>query len=143
VTKKEFSAGGVVVKRKKGSFQVLLVKDSYGKWTWPKGHIEPAETAEDAALREIEEETGLRQLQIVEKLGRQNYFYRLSGDLIFKTVYLFLLEATGDEQLQIQASEIQDARWFRPSEVVETVLYRGSKALLARSIERARKYLFR
>ncbi len=63
---KQFSAGGIVIKRSNGT-KVLLIKDRFGKWTWPKGHIEKGETSEDAALREITEETGLRNVSIKEK----------------------------------------------------------------------------
>lgn len=160
MAKREFSAGGIVVKRERGRLKVLLIKDGYGRWTWPKGNIGKGESSEDAALRETREETGLKKLQIIEKLDRINYFYRpsslrssglsdpersegsrLHGDLIFKTVYLFLIEARGREPLKIQASEIQDAKWFTPEEALETVAYKGSKEILKKAIEKVRERL--
>ncbi|MBU4310579.1 NUDIX domain-containing protein, partial [bacterium] len=52
MAKREFSAGGIVIKREKSKIKVLLIKDGYGKWTWPKGNIDKGESSEDAALRE-------------------------------------------------------------------------------------------
>lgn len=141
MAKREFSAGGIVVKRERGRLKVLLIKDGYGRWTWPKGNIGKGESSEDAALRETREETGLKKLQIIEKFNKIDYFYRLHKDLIFKTVYLFLMEAKGREKFKIQASEIQDAKWFTPEEALETVAYKGSKEILKKAIEKAAKRL--
>ena len=160
MAKREFSAGGIVLKREKGRLKVLLIKDSYGRWTWPKGNIAKGESNEDAALREIQEETGLKKLRIVEKIDRINYFYRpsslrssglgdpersegsrLHGTLIYKTVYLFLMEVKGREKFKIQTSEIRNAKWFTPEEAVETVAYKGAKQILQKAIEKARKRL--
>lgn len=141
MAKREFSAGGIVVKRERGRLKVLLIKDGYGRWTWPKGNIGKGESTEDAALRETKEETGLKKLQIIEEIDKINYFYRFHGDLIFKTVYLFLMEAKGREKFKIQASEIQDAKWFTPEEALETVAYKGSKEILKKVIKIARRPL--
>ena len=138
MAKREFSAGGIVVKRERGRLKVLLIKDGYGRWTWPKGNIGKGESSEDAALRETKEETGLKKLRVVERIDKINYFYRLHGELIFKTVYLFLIETKGREPLRIQAAEIQDARWFTPEETLETVAYKGAKEILKKAIERAK-----
>ncbi len=141
MAKREFSAGGIVIKRERGRLKILLIKDGYGRWTWPKGNIGKEESRENAALRETQEETGLKKLQIIEKLGRINYFYRLHGNLIFKTVYLFLMEAKGREKFKIQTSEIRNAKWFTPEEALETVAYKGSKETLKEAIERAKERL--
>lgn len=138
MAKREFSAGGIVVKKERGRLRVLLIKDGYGKWTWPKGNIGKGESTEDAALREIQEETGLKKLRIIEKLDRINYFYRLHGALIYKTVYLFLMAAKGREKFKIQTSEIRNAKWFTPEEALETVAYKGSKETLRKAIDKTR-----
>ncbi len=141
MAKREFSAGGIVVKKEGEKPKVLLIKDGYGRWTWPKGNIEKKESSENAALRETREETGLKRLQIVEKLAKINYFYRLHGDLIFKTVYLFLVEAKGKEPFKIQTSEIRDAKWFTPEAALKAVAYKGSKEILKKAIKKARERL--
>jgi len=134
LAERQFAAGGVVIKKEEEKIHVLLVKDSYGHWTWPKGHIEKGETAEKAAMREISEETGLEETCIVEKLGEQEYYFTLKGKKIFKTVYIFLLEADPHEKLIVQKAEIREARWFPPEEALETIEYKGSKALLEKGI---------
>jgi len=131
---REFSSGGIVFRKKGRVVEVLLIKDSYGRWTWPKGHIDKDEKSPDAALREIREEVGLENVRILEKVGRTNYFFRLKGELIFKTVFFFLTEADPDEKLKVQQEEIKDARWFNPQEALKTVEYKGAKEILEKAI---------
>lgn len=134
MAKREFSAGGIVLRKKDRGVEVLLIKDAYGRWTWPKGNIEPEEKSQEAALREIKEEVGLENVRILEKVGRNNYFYRLKEDLIFKTVFFFLVEASPNERLKVQKSEIEDARWFKPGLALKTVEYKGAKEMLEKAI---------
>jgi len=135
MAKREFSAGGIVVRKRARGFEILLIKDSYGRWAWPKGHINGAERSQDAALREISEEVGLKDLSILGKAGQSNYFFRLKGDLIFKTVVFFLVQANADEKLKPQKDEIADARWFKAEEALKTVEYKGAKEMLEKAIK--------
>ncbi len=135
MARREFSAGGIVARKHGKGFEVLLIKDSYGRWTWPKGHIDKDEKSADAALREIEEEVGLKNTRILGKAGRNNYFYRLKGELIFKTVFFFLVEANGDEKLKVQRNEIEEARWFKPAQALKAVEYKGAREMLEQAIE--------
>jgi len=135
MAKREFSAGGLVFRKKGRAIEVLLIKDSYGRWSWPKGHIDKTEKSQEAAVREIQEEVGLKDIRILSKIGRSNYFYRLKGDLIFKTVFFFLVEANTDEKLKVQTSEIKDARWFKPKEALASVEYKGAKEMLEKAIK--------
>lgn len=135
VLEREFSSGGIVMRKKGRSFYILLIKDSYGRWTWPKGHIDKPESSEEAARREIKEETGLKDVRILEKIGRTQYYYRLKKSLRFKTVEIYLCE-TGEEKLNIQKYELSDGRWFMPKEALETVEYKGSRGLLQKAIDR-------
>ena len=113
----------------------MLIKDAYGRWSWPKGNIGKDEKSQDAAIREIEEEVGLRNIRILGKIGRNNYFYRLKGNLIFKTVFFFLVEAKKDEKLKAQRSEIEKARWFKPDAALKTVEYKGAREMLEKAVE--------
>ena len=63
--KRESSAGGVVVRMDQGRPLFLLIRDSYGNWGFPKGHLERGERADTAALREVMEETGLRSVSVI------------------------------------------------------------------------------
>jgi len=134
LAERQFAAGGIVIKKERGRPRVLLIKDSYGRWIWAKGHIEKKETVEKAAIREVSEETGLKELRIVERLGKQEYYFTLKGKRIFKTVYVFLIKASSREKLAIQRSEIQAARWFWPEEALEKIEYKGSRDLLKKAI---------
>ena len=136
---RQFAAGGVIVKKERGLLRVFLIRDSYGRWTWPKGHIEKGETPEEAGLREISEETGLKRVRIEEKLGEQRYFFTLDGKRIFKTVHVFLVKARAGERPVIQTSEIAEGRWFREEDALDTIEYRGSKGLLKKGIDSFRK----
>lgn len=135
MAEREFSAGGIVVKKAKEDLRILLIKDGYGRWTWPKGNIEKGEASEEAAKREIKEEVGLTQIEIIQELDKIQYFYRLKGRLIFKTVYLFLFEAKGDEKLTPLKEEIKEAKWFSPDEALEIIEYKGAKEILKKAME--------
>lgn len=93
---KEISAGGVVYRRTpEHGLQIQLIQDRYGKVSLPKGKMEPGETVEETALREIAEETGL-QGRIVEPIDQIKYQYRHEAKgLVDKEVHYYLVEATG------------------------------------------------
>jgi 8-oxo-dGTP pyrophosphatase MutT (NUDIX family) len=131
---KRTAAGGVVVTGKDGRTKVLLIKDAYGRWIWPKGHTEEGETPEETALREVSEETGLRDLEIISSVGKQEYWYTLKGERIFKTVRIFLMDAAPDQALSIQTEEVLDAKWFTPGEALQTIEYEGSRKILEKAL---------
>ncbi len=130
--KREISAGGVVWNRKTN--KILLIKDSYGRWALPKGLIEKGETSEQAAVREVSEETGLKNINIIEKLGEIKYFYQLHGERIFKIVIFFLLET---EEIKLMHSwEIKGADWLEPQDAAEKIEYKNSKEIVNKAIEK-------
>jgi 8-oxo-dGTP pyrophosphatase MutT (NUDIX family) len=130
----QFSSGGVVIRGTGETLEVLLIKDSYGHWTWAKGHLEKGETEEETALREISEETGLKTLKIIDSLGKQEYWFSLGEKKIFKTVTVFLVKAGSGEEIKIQVEEVQEAAWFAPQESIEKIEYEGSRTLLEKGI---------
>lgn len=131
---KEFSSGGIIVKKSPVGLKVLLIKDIYGHWTWPKGHIEAGETPQEAAVREIEEETGLKGLRLVEIVDNIQYSFKSGNHRIFKTVQLYLFEAGPEEKTKVLISEIADAKWFDSEEALKKVDYKGSKELLKKAL---------
>jgi len=137
--KREFSSGGVIIKRVDADFKILLIKDGYGHWTWPKGNIEKGETSQNAAIREIAEEVGLQNIKLIDKIDKTQYFYRLKGESIFKTVDIYLFEVTKDEKLKVLKSEIDDAKWLSPEEALKRIEYKGSRKILEKAIDRFKK----
>lgn len=109
--KKADSAGGVVVRRHNQQAEILLIRDvNYDDWFLPKGHVEPGETNEVAALREIEEETGLNDLELGQFLGS---FTRVSAqENELKTEYHFLVRKIGETQVELEKDMPWEAQWF-------------------------------
>jgi 8-oxo-dGTP diphosphatase len=112
------AGGGVVVRRAGGEVEVLLVhRPAYGDWTFPKGKADPGESDEACALREVEEETGLRC-----SLGRElpSTTYTDPRDRP-KLVRYWLMEVVGGS-LRFE-HEVDDARWLTVAEAAELLSY--------------------
>ena len=107
----ETSAGGVVVRRCDDRLLVLLIRDSYRNWGFPKGHLEDGESPADAARRETGEETGLGTLVLQGPIRVIDWHFRFRGRHIHKYCHFFLME-TSCEQTSPQADEgITACRW--------------------------------
>ncbi len=121
---KEPTAGGVIFRRApKGVIEILLIQDSKDRWTIPKGHIEPGETAKETAEREITEETGLKNMTMHSWLGRINFRYRRLQSLVLMTTEIFLVEAQGDTE-EIEPEEwMKGIKWFSANEALEKIEY--------------------
>lgn len=128
--KREFSAGGIVFNSKG---QVLLTKHSQNKhWSFPKGLIDPGQTSEEAALREVREEGGI-QAEIVEKIGYSKYVYTLSGEKIFKVVTYFLMKyLSGDPSLHDW--EVEEAGWYGVDKAIKQLTFSQDKVLLREAV---------
>ncbi|GAC42980.1 NUDIX hydrolase [Paenibacillus popilliae] len=110
---KEISAGGVVYLRRGERIEFQLIQDRYGKTSLAKGKMEPGETIEQTALREIREETGIEG-RIVGKLDTIRYQYMSpEAGRVDKEVHYFLVEAKAG-QLTPQAEEIRSVEWYAP-----------------------------
>jgi 8-oxo-dGTP pyrophosphatase MutT (NUDIX family) len=137
-TRREVSAGGVVYRRRRGKVQVALAarRTRRGDLVWglPKGEIEPGETAEVAAVREVREETGL-EARIEDALGEIRYMYVWEGVRIRKVVHFFLMRATGGH-VSLHDHEMEDVRWFPLDEAVRAAAYKGEREVLERAVER-------
>jgi 8-oxo-dGTP pyrophosphatase MutT (NUDIX family) len=126
----ETSAGGVVFRRAPEGVLVLLIRDAYKNWGFPKGHLEPGEDAATAAVREIAEETCLVELVPHGLIRDIDWFFRFRGRLIHKTCFFFLLESPAGEA-QPQADEgISACRWLPIEEALRTVSYANAREVL-------------
>jgi len=144
--KVEISAGGIVFRKLKAQisnvkggekFEILLIKDSYGRWALPKGHIEKKESVDEAAQREVSEETGLKKLKIIKKLDQTKFFFRWKNHLVLKIVYHFLFLADPKEKPKAQTEEIKGIKWADFSQAKKIIAYQNLKPVL----EKAKKYL--
>jgi ADP-ribose pyrophosphatase YjhB (NUDIX family) len=128
----EFSAGGLVVDLDSDVPRGALIgrTDRHGRmlWSLPKGHIEVGETAEQAAVREIEEETGIAG-EIVAELGTIDFWFVADGRRIHKTVRHFLLRAVGGE-LSDADVEVDEVAWVPLSAIREQLAYPDERGLV-------------
>lgn len=134
--KHAFSAGGVVYRRGPSGPEVLLLRHENGRWMLPKGTLEAGETDEQVALREVAEETGLRNLRRVADLGEERYRFYWRSDRTFydKTVHYYLLEWQGGEEPTPQREEgFVGAEWVPLEEALRRVRYRETREILRRA----------
>ena len=130
------SAGGVVARPAGGEYQVVLIRNGE-RWSLPKGRIEPGESPDQAAAREIAEECGLSRAELhpVAGLPGSDYVYQHEGVLIFKHVEYFLYEAPPDAKLEPQLSEIDAAEWFSIEDAIIRATFKDAKTALEKSKE--------
>lgn len=136
-SKREFSAGGVVYKKEDGQILWLICKHSgYHKWVLPKGLVDEGEKTEEAAVREVEEECGIK-TKIIAKIPKsEKYIYTMNGVKIFKMVNYFLMEFVSGDIVN-HDFEMEEVSWLEFEEAVEKLNFHGAKVVL----EKARKLL--
>jgi 8-oxo-dGTP pyrophosphatase MutT (NUDIX family) len=130
----EISAGGFVVSKTDSSLVALMARFNRGgklEWCIPKGHLETDETKEQAALREVFEETGLK-AEITDYLGEVSYTFNQKGKTVSKTVHVFLMNQTGGELTMEHDPnhEASELAWVKLSELI-TKLSHGSEKRIA------------
>jgi len=131
-TRTEVSAGGVVYRRSDDGVEVVLAarRTRRGDLAWglPKGLVEPDERPEEAAVREVREETGL-DAEVEESLGDIRYFYVWEGVRVRKAVHFFLMRARGGDVSQ-HDHEMEDVQWFPLSDALRRAAYKGEREVL-------------
>lgn len=116
--------------------QFLLIKDPYDNWGLPKGHVEGGETPMQAAIREVTEETGLCELQVVEQLPTIDWYFKDRGRLVHKFCHFFLLQcAGGDPKPQVEEG-ISECAWKTLEEALIAVTYANAREVLRIAGER-------
>jgi 8-oxo-dGTP pyrophosphatase MutT (NUDIX family) len=119
-----------VVYRRGEPPQVLLIRDPYENWGLPKGHIEGGETPEQAAVREVEEETGLAHLEVVAQLPTIDWYFRDRGRLVHKFCHFFLLETGRSEAVPQLDEGITECQWLTVAAALETVSYANAREVI-------------
>jgi len=145
--KKVFSAGGVVFRSHKKNIEIALIKDGYGKYGLPKGHIEKGESKEETAVREVEEETALKNIKLLDYLGEVRYISKISiykssikENLEDKIVYYYLMNVSDKEVCTPQKEEgIEEVIWVDVDSVLQKIDYLNIKEVIERAISLIKK----
>jgi 8-oxo-dGTP pyrophosphatase MutT (NUDIX family) len=126
----EKSSGGVVYRRNGDGLEFLLIRDPYENWGLPKGHIEAEESPVAAALREVAEETGLRELMVVSELPVIDWYYRDRGRLIHKYCHFYLMESGAGEAVPQLDEGITQCIWHSFEGAMQAVTYDNARQVL-------------
>lgn len=126
--KHERSAGGLVLKRQNGAYEGLLIGRSTPRiWSLPKGHVEPSETIEAAAVREVQEETAI-EASIIEKLSDIRYWFYSNKVKHSKVVHFFLMRYIGGTPAP-QAGEVDETAWIPLDKLLEVLTHLNERRL--------------
>ena len=136
--RREFSAGGVVVRRLRSGWHIAAIHPrgrKPGIWALPKGLIGPGEDPAATALREVLEETGIEG-RVDSKLGDVRYVYTRDGELIFKVVSFYLVRATRGRLGAIDpefAVEVDETGWLPLADAPRLLAYAGEREMAERA----------
>lgn len=131
----ETSAGGVVHRKVNGNIEFLIVQHSgHHRWVLPKGWIDPGETKEQTAVREVKEEAGVT-AEIGEYLGEFTVFYtNPDKEKVRKTSHFFLMQYEAGDPAKDHDWEIEDTVWLKADEAIEKLDYPGEKKMVEKAI---------
>lgn len=135
---REPTAGGVVYRLRGGEVEILLIQDAKDRWTIPKGHIEPGETAKQTAVREIGEEAGLHEVEVKGWLGKINFRYRRLSKLVLMTTQVYLVQAQGDTDAIQKEDWMNDISWFKFADAIDKIEYEDISKLMLLAMRRIR-----
>jgi 8-oxo-dGTP pyrophosphatase MutT (NUDIX family) len=130
---REFSAGGVCVRRMRGRDYIAAVRVTGGTvLALPKGHIDPGESSAEAAAREVREEAGVTG-ELVEKLGDVRYWYRRDGERVMKNVAFFLFRYSSGSVAD-HDHEVDSAEWVPLEDAPRLLAYRGERDIASAAL---------
>ncbi|MBR5939304.1 NUDIX domain-containing protein [Candidatus Saccharibacteria bacterium] len=129
---REPTSGGIVFRftPDKKDIEILLIQDSKERWTIPKGHIEPGETAKVTARREIEEETGLKNVSVLSWLGKIHFKYRRMDKLVLMTTQIYLVQALDDLEKPTPEKWMKGIKWFSFTDALNLIEYEDIEKLM-------------
>ena len=129
---REPTSGGIIFRltHDKKDIEILLIQDSKERWTIPKGHIEPGETAKVTARREIEEETGLKNVNILTWLGKIHFKYRRADKLVLMTTQIYLVQAMDEHEMPTGEKWMKGIKWFSFADALGVIEYEDIEKLM-------------
>ena len=137
---REPTAGGIVFRRDdQGGVEILLIQDAKDRWTIPKGHIEEGETAQETAKREIGEEAGLTETEILGWLGKIHFRYRRVDKLVLMTTQIYLVRALGDTDAIQKEEWMKGIKWFKFNDALDAIEYEDIGKLMLVGMKRIRQ----
>jgi len=135
---REPTAGGIVFRHGEKGVEILLIQDAKDRWTIPKGHIEEGETAQQTARREIGEEAGLNQVDILGWLGKIHFRYRRIDKLVLMTTQIYLVRAKGDTNAIQKEEWMNGIKWFSFQDALDAIEYEDIGKLMLLAMKRIR-----
>lgn len=137
---REPTAGGIVFRRNAaGEVEILLIQDAKDRWTIPKGHIEEGETAQATARREIGEEAGLHDVDVLGWLGKIHFRYRRVDKLVLMTTQIYLVKALGDTDAIKKEDWMNGIRWFKFHDALDEIEYEDIGKLMLLAMKKIRQ----
>ncbi|HUP26136.1 MAG TPA: NUDIX domain-containing protein [Candidatus Limnocylindrales bacterium] len=136
---REPTAGGIIFRRnERKEIEILLIQDAKNRWTIPKGHIEEGESAKETAQREIGEETGLKDVKVLNWLGKIHFRYRRASSLVLMTTEIFLVAAHGDTNKLEPEEWMNGIKWFPVAEALDKIEYEDISKLILLAMKKIR-----
>jgi len=136
---REPTAGGIVFRHGEKGIEILLIQDAKDRWTIPNGHIEEGETAQQTARREIGEEAGLKDVDILGWLGKIHFRYRRIDKLVLMTTQIYLVRAKGDTNAIQKEEWMNGIKWFPFHEALDAIEYEDIGKLMLLAMKRIRQ----